>query len=294
MNTLTNDTHQHLSGFALKYIALVCMILDHIHYFFSFTGKIPLFFSQAGRLAAPLFLFCIIEGFLHTWNRKKYFLRIYLLSVLMGLIQFSFFNVGYALVRGDGFFPQNQMLASFSILIVVLQGIDWCERKKWLPGLAAIIIPFALPYIIIILLSLCASGGYIKTAFLINLLAYTILPCHLFILDGGTAALLCGCVLYLFRKHRTKQAAAYVVFVFLWDFVRIFLYIKGNASAEFFFTEAYEWMEVFAVIPMLCYNGSRGHGSKQLFYWFYPVHIYILYTLSCVVYDLCCGIISYK
>lgn len=286
MNTLINDTHQHLSGFALKYIALVCMVLDHIHYFFSFTGKIPLFFSQAGRLAAPLFLFCIIEGFIHTRNRKKYFLRIYLLSILMGLIQFSFFNVGYALVRGDGFFPQNQMLASFAILIVVLQGIDWCERKKWLPGLAAIIIPFALPYIIIVLLSFCASGGYVKTAFFINLLAYTVLPCHLFILDGGTAILLCGCVLYLFRKRRIKQAAAYVVFVFLWDFVRILLYLRGNASVAIFFTEAYEWMEIFAVIPMLCYNGTRGRGSKQLFYWFYPAHIYILYALSCVVYNL--------
>ena len=286
MNTRTNDTHQYLSGFALKYIALVCMILDHIHYFFSFTGKIPLFFSQAGRLAAPLFLFCIIEGFIHTRNRQKYFLRIYILSVLMGLIQFSFFNVGYALVRGDGFFPQNQMLASFAILLVVLQGINWCERKKWLPGLAAIIIPFALPYIIIVLLSFCASGGYVKTAFFINLLAYTVLPCHLFILDGGTATLLCGCVLYLFRKHRIKQAAAYVIFVFLWDFVRILLYLRGNVSVGIFFSEAYEWMEIFAVIPMLCYNGTRGRGSKQLFYWFYPVHIYILYALSCVVYNL--------
>ncbi|MFQ8878147.1 MAG: TraX family protein [Roseburia hominis] len=49
------------------------MILDHIHYFFSFTGKIPLFFSWIGRLAAPLFLFCIVEGFLHTHDRKNIF-----------------------------------------------------------------------------------------------------------------------------------------------------------------------------------------------------------------------------
>ena len=83
-----------------------------------------------------------------------------------------------------------------------------------------------------------------------------------------------------------KQAAAYVVFVFLWDFARIFLYLRGNASVAVFFTEAYEWMEIFAVIPMLCYNGTRGRGSRQLFYWFYPVHIYILYALSCVVYNL--------
>lgn len=285
MNKLTNDTHQYLSGFALKYIALLCMVLDHIHYFFSFTGKVPLFFTWIGRLAAPLFLFCIIEGFIHTQDRKKYFLRIYLLSILMGLIQFSFYNIGYALVRGDGFFPQNQMLASFSILIVVLQGIDWCEKKKWLPGLAAIIIPFALPYLVAALLAFCNMNGYGMAAFFINLLSFTILPCHLFILDGGTATLLCGCLLYLFRKNRLKQAAAYAIFVFLWDVIRIVPYLKGNVSAAVFFNEAYEWMEIFAVIPMLCYNGTRGRGSKKLFYWFYPAHIYILYALSCIAYN---------
>ena len=57
MNQTTITKQRGLSDFALKYFAMVCMILDHIHYFFSFTGKIPLFFSWIGRLAAPLFLF---------------------------------------------------------------------------------------------------------------------------------------------------------------------------------------------------------------------------------------------
>ena len=35
-----------LSGFALKYLAMALMVLDHIHYFFAFTGKIPVFFSM--------------------------------------------------------------------------------------------------------------------------------------------------------------------------------------------------------------------------------------------------------
>ena len=30
-----------LSGTALKTIALVLMVLDHIHYFFEFTGLVP-------------------------------------------------------------------------------------------------------------------------------------------------------------------------------------------------------------------------------------------------------------
>ena len=79
-----------LSGFQLKYIALITMVFDHIHYFFDYTGKIPIWFTMIGRLAAPLFLFSVIEGFVHTHNRKKYFLKIYALAILMGLIQFGF------------------------------------------------------------------------------------------------------------------------------------------------------------------------------------------------------------
>lgn len=105
MNQTTITKQRGLSDFALKYFAMVCMILDHIHYFFSFTGKIPLFFSWIGRLAAPLFLFCIVEGFLHTHDRKKYFLRIYAIAIFMGLVQFSFYNIASGLVRPGRLFP---------------------------------------------------------------------------------------------------------------------------------------------------------------------------------------------
>ena len=43
-----------LSGTALKTIALVLMVLDHIHYFFEFTGLVPEWFSMVARLSAPL------------------------------------------------------------------------------------------------------------------------------------------------------------------------------------------------------------------------------------------------
>lgn len=269
-----------LSGFALKYLAMALMVLDHIHYFFSYTGKVPLFFSWAGRLAAPLFLFCIIEGFTHTHDRKKYFLRIYLLSALMGAVQFSFYNIGHGLVRPDGFFPQNQMLASFSILIVVLQGFDWCARKKWIRGLAAILIPVLLPFAASALMMTAQSPVLL---FAMNLLAFTVLPLHSFIMDGGTATLIFGVILYLFRKNRKLQAGAFVITCILWDIVRLLLMAPGLKAVDFF-TLAYEWMEVFAVVPMLCYNGMRGSGSKSLFYWFYPVHIYVLYALSFILY----------
>lgn len=269
-----------LSDFALKYLAAGLMLLDHIHYFFSFTGNIPLLFSWLGRLSAPLFLFCLIEGFLHTHDRKTYILRIYLISAAMGLIQFSFYNIGTGLVRGDGFFPQNQMLASFSILLVVLQGFEWCKKKQWGRGLAAILLPILLPYVFLMFLAGCTDP---LLAFVLNLLSFTVLPLHPCITDGGTATLLAGIALYLFRRNRILQAIAFVAVCLFYNVVRVMLFVPGLSLGDFF-TQAYEWMEIFAVIPMLCYNGRRGTGSKHFFYWFYPVHIYVLYALSCVLY----------
>ena len=49
-----------LDGTQLKTIALALMVLDHIHYFFEFTGCIPTVFNMLGRLSAPLFLFCTV------------------------------------------------------------------------------------------------------------------------------------------------------------------------------------------------------------------------------------------
>jgi hypothetical protein len=51
-----------LTGFKIKILALVFMFLDHVHYFFQFTDKIPIAFSWIGRLSADLFLFTMIEG----------------------------------------------------------------------------------------------------------------------------------------------------------------------------------------------------------------------------------------
>lgn len=280
--TITNTKEKGLSGFALKYIAMVLMVLDHIEGFFEYTGKVPVIFSWLGRLAAPIFLFCIIEGFVHTHDRKKYFLHIYAIAIVMGAIQFSFYNIASRLVRPDGFFPPNQMLATFSILLVVLQGIEWLQKKQWVKGLAATILPLILPYLVFPLL-MYAKNPIIN--FTLNALVFTVLPLHTAIADGGTPFIIMGVLLYLFRDHRKLQAASFVIFTILWDIVRIKLLFPELGFVDFF-TVGYEWMSVFAVIFMLLYNGKRGHGSKHLFYWFYPAHIYILYALSFLLYGV--------
>ena len=268
-----------LSGFQLKYIALITMVFDHIQYFFEYTGKIPIWFTMIGRLAAPLFLFSVIEGFIHTRNRKKYFLKIYVLAILMGLIQFGFYNFLHPLVRPDGFFPKNMMLSSFAILLVALQGIAWIQEKKYLKGIPTLLFPLMLPWLMLLLY----LSGQDKPTFtlFINLLNYTVLPTHTSISDGGTWLLLTGIAMYLCHKNLKKEVLAFVSVSLVWVLMAIVL---SRPSFHDLMFKYIEWMEIFAAPLMLCYNGQRGKGSKYLFYVFYPTHIYLLYALSVIFY----------
>ena len=268
-----------LSGFQLKYIALITMVFDHIHYFFDYTGKIPISFAMIGRLAAPLFLFCVIEGFIHTHNRKKYFLKIYSLAIVMGLIQFGFYNFLHPLVRPDGFFPQNMMLSSFAILLVALQGIAWIQEKKYLKGIPTLLFPLLLPWLMMPFYMLSVNKPMF--GFLLNLLNFTVLPVHTFISDGGTWLLLTGIAMYLCHRNLMKEVFAFMSVSLVWLLMAIVL---SRPSFYDLIFKYFEWMEIFSAPLMLSYNGQRGKGSKYLFYVFYPTHIYLLYALSVIFY----------
>lgn len=107
------------------------------------------------------------------------------------------------------------------------------------------------------------------------------------ITDGGWGFLLGGVLLYLLRERRVLQVTVWAVNSFLWDFVWLWMMLRsqpGFAPVQML-TTYYEWMEIGAVVLMLLYNGQRGSGHKAFFYWFYPAHVYLLYGLSCLVYN---------
>ena len=67
-----------MNSFILKMIAIVTMFIDHIGY--AILGKFS-FFNYIGRIAFPIFALQISEGYSHTRNLKKYFLRLFILAV---------------------------------------------------------------------------------------------------------------------------------------------------------------------------------------------------------------------
>ena len=281
-------TKKGLDGTQLKTIALVLMVLDHIHYFFEFTGCIPTVFSMLGRLSAPLFLFCTVEGFAHTHDRRRYFIRIWGIGTAMAALEF-FMIYAKAFRRGDGFYPLNAIFQDLMLLCIVWQGIDWLREKKWVRGVAAIAAVAGWPFVMVAFLS--AFPQIQQMPWASTVVAFVItspLPLWTSITDGGWGYLVSGVLLYLLRNHRKAQVAVWALNSFLWDFVLVYLQLRGQPGFELsqMFTTYYEWFGVAAAVLMLAYNGMRGSGHKQLFYWFYPAHVYLLYGVSCLVYRL--------
>ncbi|MBO1289854.1 TraX family protein [Faecalibacterium sp. Marseille-Q3530] len=281
-------TKKGLDGTQLKTIALVLMVLDHIHYFFEFTGWVPIWFSMLGRLSAPLFLFCTVEGFAHTHDRKRYVLRIWAIGTAMAALEFFMIYAG-AFRRGDGFYPQNAIFQDLVLLCVVWQGIDWLREKKIAKGAAAIAAVLCWPYMVVAFLLLFPQVQDMPIASaVVAFLMTSPLPMWTAVTDGSWGFLLGGVLLYALRGHRPVQLGVWALNALLWDLVLPFAMVHAQADFVWtqMFTDYYEWFGVGAVVLMLLYNGRRGSGHKQLFYWFYPAHIYLLYGASCLLYNV--------
>lgn len=86
-----------MTVFALKLVALFSMLSDHLGYIL--FNKVT-FMNIIGRLSFPIFAFLITEGYVHTKNLKKYFLRLFVFAILSQvpfMLYLSLFNSTFAL-----------------------------------------------------------------------------------------------------------------------------------------------------------------------------------------------------
>ncbi len=108
------------SSAALKYIAMLTMLIDHIgasgFIFILFNSSISVrlyhISIMVGRISFPIYLFLLVEGFVHTKDIKKYIIRIAAFAVLSE-IPFDLVFWGHILE----FYHQNVM---WSLLICVI------------------------------------------------------------------------------------------------------------------------------------------------------------------------------
>ena len=95
---------QILPGSALKWIALITMVVDHTAMALINSVQYPqayILMRSIGRLAFPIYCFLLVEGFYHTHSFFQYALSMFIFAVLS--------EIPYNLARGNlVFYPQKQ------------------------------------------------------------------------------------------------------------------------------------------------------------------------------------------
>ncbi len=126
--------YQIMDGTALKILAMISMVFDHVGDMF-FPGA--LWMRMIGRLAMPIFSFCIAEGYSHTKDKNRYLLR------MGGFALISEIPFDLAFEGRIGLSHQNIMLTFFlSILALMLfdriRGEKDPETDKYSAGKTAL------------------------------------------------------------------------------------------------------------------------------------------------------------
>lgn len=244
-----------MSALALRIFACVCMLLDHIGYCFP-----QLYYLRyVGRLAFPLFVFLIVNGYAHTSSRLRYALRLALFAVISQVPFTLFCGYGSFLHKGNVFF-------TLLCALLVLWATDGMLKNKvlrwvcFLPSLAAVVL---------------FHFGILSSDY------------------GLKGILLALTFRYLYRSKLLTVLGTFVS-VFFPQLVgyglQCYHLLQGR---EEIFQPPTDWaltqaFSLLALIPIFLYNGKRGRMPENKFaakavqwgfYLFYPLHMLLLYLL---------------
>ena len=250
-----------MSFFTLKLVALLSMLWDHLTYVWplSLTLQTFLFPTAAetisallmlqratdyiGRIAAPIFLFSIANGYRHTRNFKRYALRLLMFACLA--------EYPYYLLFG---FHGNIM---FTLLLglLTLRLMDWGNGKRAGLGylLAAGVVIAAEHFAL-------AEG---KGRYILFILAFYLTE-HWTIRKKA--------LLWLVLMPLSRYGLIWMVFSEQLFTYRWFHMICVNAMGP-----------LLGVAFTFFYNGKKGRtfpGDKYLWYIFYPAHLLLLGLLN--------------
>lgn len=132
----------------LKLLACLTMLCDHIGYaLISHTGNAALYYLLRiiGRLAFPLYVFLLVEGFSHTRNRPKYFLRL-LAGALLAELPYDL------MIYGQFSWESQSVMVTLSLGFLALTVMDRVGSIYW-KAVAA------LPFVVLAELA-CSDYGW--------------------------------------------------------------------------------------------------------------------------------------
>ena len=238
------DKFKILTNNALKIIACVSMIFDHIGVIMFPTA---IWLRAIGRLAYPLFAFCIAEGCFYTKDKIKHLIIIAMLGVAIQLFEYVFLEM-----------IDLSIFIVFSIsiiLIYLLYDIDKAIRNKKK------------------ITSIISISIFIALVVGLNMLTYYTL---IFEANFGYYGIMVPVILYAIKKYLNKHSW----WIYIDCIALAFLFV-----ARTFITNNVVVLFSFLVIPLLLmYNEKRGKWKiKYFFYLFYPLHLAVIYLINLLI-----------
>ena len=240
-----------MTSFALKIIAIISMFCDHFGD--AFIGHYS-FLNLIGRIAFPIFAFQISEGFIHTKNIKKYFLRLGIFAII-SQIPFSLFVSKYlhaSIFSLNVFFTLFLGLLSiylYDYIAKALQKRNNCNLNNNTP----------IPHIDKIL-------GFI----IVILIAYI---AKLLNTDYSFWGVIVVFAFYLFKNDKLAMTISFITLCVLKYGLQI-IQVGFNIP-----TLLLGIFTALSIIFILLYNGKQGKKIKYFLYLFYPIHLLILYFI---------------
>ena len=238
-----------MTSFRLKIIALTAMFADHL--WVVFPDYIPFWFRGIGRLAYPIFVYLLAEGFRHTKSKEKFLLRLLVFAVI------SEIPYDMALRNEINFFTSTNIFYTLFLGGMAICVYERFKEKRGWQSMA--VIAGLLPSVI---MATILSTDYGSMGVLFIFAMYVIKPRKLRLIAFGGFAL----------SQFFPLVAAYFLGI----------EIPSNYLMMIPFT--------LAVVPLIAlYNGERGLKAKWLFYAFYPAHMALLAFIAVMINGLAGG-----
>lgn len=248
-----------MSALTLRIIACVSMLLDHIGYLLAGRYSFLMPLRWIGRIAFPLYVFLIVNGFRHTRSRPLYALRLAVFAVL-SQIPFTLF------CDHRVFYPHLNVFFTLLCALLAVWGTDVLRKGRFTK------------YICLLPALLLFAAMYYS-------------PVRI---DYGTKGVLLAMVFYLFDGKPVLTAVGLLGSVYYNRLLSLVLALlnllrgRGFAFAPFTSWELAQNCSLLALVPIFLYNGTPGKLPKNpiaakctrlAFYAFYPLHLLLLYFL---------------
>lgn len=262
----------------LKIFAMYCMVFDHfvrifpLHQIFApladllwnngyegladwLLDECVLYIMYIGRLAAPIFIYCIAQGFAHTSNARRYTGRV-LLTAVIAQAPYTLFDLAEMRVLGvEGDWRETglNILFTLALALCVLAVHEELKRRK---------LAFVSPAAVV---------------------AATWLAVELR-MEGGQGYIILAWVCYIARNRpRLQKALIYIPAVLLSRRGLVLWVVESLGTAELSGALRNCLLNVlgnyFGMLVTLLDNGEKGRAGKgfqRFCYAFYPAHFALL------------------